>query len=209
MTKNKINGVKFFICLTVLITVIISVYFLVGYLKKEKLFFYATGNNKKAILNSTWNMTFQEIERVNKCKLKEQYTFVMFEQGINTLLNTDRIKYKKIDALNLWGYNAELTYEFFDNRLFRYTLIGKVDSPIIFDSIVGNNIGVKFNKNTNDSIKFENTVVKDSVTIIFKQFDITNAETEIEHRFIIEGTYLPILNEILQVAKKDRKSIIH
>lgn len=85
--------------------------------------FYATGTNDKAFMNSTWEMSVNEVERANNAE------FI----GVNTLLclfgvrEFDSIEHRIMcyqdDDVYLFGNKSEVTYFFFDNRLFEYDLI--------------------------------------------------------------------------------------
>ncbi|MFP5081278.1 hypothetical protein [Pedobacter sp. JCM 36344] len=206
MNKKVLKSMLAFI---VIIAIVVSFLFLNEYWKEEKLFIHKTGYNKKAILNSTWNMSSKEVERANKLKLKKGLTFVFFEPGLNKLLNEKRITAKKIDDFNLWTFTSELTYDFFDDRLFRYSFIGELAEPNSFDSIAVNNLKNRYGKMIKDTNQFGGNFLKDSVSVEYSQFNIENSKNETEHRFLIKVTYLPIFNEIVRESENEQNSILN
>lgn len=105
--KDIINMIKKIIKWTGIIaisaSVLIGLFFLNRHIKNEKLLFYSSGTNKKAILNSTWNMSYKEVERVNEGKLKDGISLACIENGLKNLLNTNRFNTKTVESMNLWS----------------------------------------------------------------------------------------------------------
>lgn len=207
MKKLKFKYSKCFFVLLMLSVITAGIILVDNYLKVEKLFFYKTGTDKKAILNSTWNMSAKEVERANKTKLDDEYTFVLFDDELNKLLDPDRITAKINKTMNLWAHTSELTYDFFDDRLFRYRLIGQVDEPAKFDSIVKHNLYERYGDIKRNNDKFGGTFLKDSVFVKYSQFDVDGKNNTLEHRFLIEVTYQPLFIEISKVARAEQSSI--
>lgn len=204
---NFLRKIKkwFFVLLVSLLTV--SGFLLLNkFFKEENLFIYETGMDKKAILNSTWNMSFKEVERANKIKLKKGISFASFDAGLNKLLDLNRITAKKTEDFNLWAFNSELNYDFFDNRLFRYSLIGEVYNSAEFDSIAVTNLKKKYGEMLKGGMQYGGSFLKDSVSVEYSQFDIEN---EKEHRFLIKVTFLPIFNEITKKSENEQNSILN
>ncbi len=51
---------------------------------------------------------------------------------------------QQVDNMNFWTADTELTYDFFDDRLFRYRLLGEIFNQIEFDSIVVKNLQLTY-----------------------------------------------------------------
>ena len=168
---------------------------------------YKTGIEKKAILNSTWNMSSKEIERANNVKLRDNNMILFFEPVLEMILDHSRISSKKGEAINLWSYSAELTYDFFDDRLFRYTLMGQAGYPDVFDSVALLNLGIVFGNFIPDSTQYKGKFIKDSVLVEYCQFNIADKEDAPENHFVIEVSYQPIYYEIIRTAKENQNSI--
>lgn len=209
MKKKILKFLKWTFFLVIIVAIGAGLFFFNKHLREEKLFIYKNGTDKKAILNSTWNMLWKEIERANQCKLKDGLTFTFFEPGLNALLDEKRITAKQIDEINLWTYSAELDYDFFDDRLFRYRLLGKVYEPNEFDSVAIKNLSLSYGTFIKDSTQYCGKFFKDSISVEYRQFDMDSKEQEKEHRFLIEVTYLPTFNEIVRTAEKEQQSIFH
>jgi len=207
MKKKLFKIIKWSLIFLMTFAIITGLFFVNKYWKNEKLFYYKKGTNKKAILNTTWNMSYKEVERANNCKLKEGFTFTFWEPGLNNLLDQKRITAKEVKEINLWTFNAELSYSFFDDRLFRFTLLGETYNPNKFDSIAIANLELTYGKIIKDSTRFDGKFLKDSIFVEYRQFDIESNEQKQEHRFLIEVTYQPIFNEIVRIAKKEQQSI--
>lgn len=183
-------------------------------LQDEKYFPYATGTKIKAIMKTTWGMSLKEIERVNPGKLNQSLNFSMFDFPKFNFHNQNRIKYYKSENINLWGYYPELTYDFFDDQLFSYTLVGDVYEKEKFDSLVQfiffsksckplNELVINFKKELsikNDSMNnnFHNICWRDSTLIIYNNSNNT---------FSIEAFYYPIYQNIKYNSELEQESI--
>lgn len=86
--------------------------------------FYATGTNDKALLNSTWEMSANEVERANHTEFMVTSESLICS-AISYLGGYETVQ-KRIecpeDEIYLFGTKADVMYMFFDNKLFRYEL---------------------------------------------------------------------------------------
>jgi hypothetical protein len=208
MKKNIFKILKWTGAFLLLVSIGTGFYLMNQHLKTEKLYFYETGTDKKAILNSTWNMSQKEVERANNTNLKEGFTLAFLEKGLNGLLSSQRItSQESTETINLWTEDATISYEFFDDRLFRYWLVGKTLNKHFFDSTAIRNLELSYGKIKRDTTLYGGSFFKDSVSVKYSQFDIETKEKRQEHRFVIEVTYSPIFNEIIRTANKEQNSI--
>jgi hypothetical protein len=220
MTKINRKIVKLTISITIIVSSLLGLFYLNKHIKNENLLFYKTGSSKKAILNSTWNMSFKEVERVTEGKLKDGITLARVENGLKNLLNSKRFDTKTVESMNLWSYDAKVNYDFFDNRLFRVRLLGEIFNPKEFDNIVIKNLGQSYGEYFKDTIPFyvnllgdsiplqyAGKFLKDSVSVEYRQFEILDNKNRKEHRFHIEITNLSIFNEIIKIGINEQKSI--
>lgn len=112
--KMKLLGIVAVIVLTSICGV-----FLNAYLSNNSLLMYSTGNGEKAFLKATWKMSPREIERANNVSLSKPDIDVgnLFAPEV-----TNRGRYTSLTHKDvfLWGYIAEVEYDFFDNMLYQY-----------------------------------------------------------------------------------------
>ncbi|MBI1803523.1 MAG: hypothetical protein HY033_12840 [Ignavibacteriae bacterium] len=119
-------------------------YILNGYLRQEKRWFYATGTSEKAFLNSTWEMSQQEVERANG-KLLTNPQYDLSGLGKPETIDFERYKMKSMSDMRLWGIFCKVDYEFFDDKLFEYTIyFTDVHNREYLDSIITSNISKKY-----------------------------------------------------------------
>ncbi len=212
MDANKIF--KRTIVILILLCMSIVIYYTNYLINKDNYILNGNTINKKSIMNAYWNMPFKEVQRVNNCKFKIEIPFP--NDFYTSLINKDSYKaYLDCRTISLWSYNTEISYEFYNDRLCKYGIIGKVDNPVIFDSIAIKNLSLHYGKfkRSTTLVKGQTTLkgcfLKDSVLVEYKQFDIENENKINEHRFIIEVTYQPIYYEIKRKIEDDEKSIFN
>jgi hypothetical protein len=119
------------VSIVLIIVSTLGVFFLNRYLKNESLFFYATGTNEKAFLNSTWKMSPKEVQRANKGFLNKKVDDIYL--GLKPeLIDIKRFTAYEQDDISLWGLNVNVEYFFFDNMLYAYRI---TDDSIHYSNI--------------------------------------------------------------------------
>ena len=129
----------------ILLLIILTILFL----EDNKMLFYATGTKSKAFINSTWEMSPQEIERSNKIKLQPvKYDLLpispLYEDDYPAVFNSKRYKTLFNEDLKLWGFPARIEYAFFDNKLFEYTIIIKTYDHQKINNLIYSSISKKY-----------------------------------------------------------------
>lgn len=118
---------KRFAIFFLVVVILVIIFGFNHYLRVNNLVFYATGSKDKAFLDVTWRMSPKEIERVNKTPLTSTFYLFHLDQPskykYSNVVNGKRYRYLKQDGhITLWGFNTEVKYAFFDNKLFEYTI---------------------------------------------------------------------------------------
>ena len=202
---KRISVIIFLIC------IIVGLYFLNSHLKAERLFIYATGSDEKAILNSTWKMSIKEIERANNCKLTEDAVPSPDEilDDLKYIIDHGRFVSKKGCDINIWGYDREVIYDFFDDQLFRIRILDNVFNKQEEDSLIVSNLKEKFgNFNKSKDDNYGGTFSTTSVNVDYRQFSYTRDEAnKIVDRLIITLTYKPLYEQIKATSEKEQKNI--
>jgi hypothetical protein len=189
----------------------VGLYFCNTHLKTERLFIYAKGSDQKAILNSTWQMSVKEVERVNNCELTEDAVPSPDEVlgDLKYIIDYRRLLSKKGCDINIWGNDREVIYDFFDDQLFRIRIFDNVFNRREEDSIIVSNLKEKFgtfNKSKDDN--FGGTFSNSSVNVEYRQFSYTSdGENKTVDRLIISLTYKPLYEQIKMISEKDQKNI--
>ncbi len=111
----------------------------VKFMWEEKYLFFATGSMEKAILNSTWLMSPKEVSRSNNARLKKEdidawVQYLLYPR----ILNVNRYAEYAQKDIWLWGVESEIKYQFFDNKLFGFTLI--MNPPVVLRKGEGNKL---------------------------------------------------------------------
>jgi len=70
---------KYTITLVISILLLIGIYLGNNYIREERLFFYSTGSDIKAFVNSTWEMSEKEIDRV--CSISFEDAFKVYKDS--------------------------------------------------------------------------------------------------------------------------------
>ena len=94
------------------------------YLQANNLLFFATGTKEKAFLNTTWSMSPNEIRRATGMPLLFSRNERLWERyrelfGPHVM---DKKRFQEMEQRDfyLWGHIAEVTYHFFDHKLYEY-----------------------------------------------------------------------------------------
>src|SRR5258708_18940777 len=90
-----------------------------AYLKTDNRFIYATGTRDKAFLKATWKMSPREVQRANQTTLVEESEAISRIFGPDVLDKSRLTEYIQSN-ISLWGWDAKVHYEFFDNMLYEY-----------------------------------------------------------------------------------------
>ena len=106
----------------VVIILVVGAGYLNYYLKTNNYLFYATGTNEKAFINSTWEMSVDEVVRANNAELIKGGALTCLLGIIEFDSIEHRILCYEDDDASLFGNKAEVIYFFFDNRLFEFNL---------------------------------------------------------------------------------------
>lgn len=131
------------------------------FLRKEKMLFFSTGTNIYAFYNSTWEMSSKEVEKNNKCILELDsglFSLTLHfpthpEIKANMLLNEERLIGKKCSNQKVFGYNTDIYYGFFDDKLYKVRIEGKSYDQEEFDSIIILNLEKYYGKVQRDSTR--------------------------------------------------------
>ncbi len=195
-------------CILILLTIIILNF----YLKDSNRLFYSTGTDIKAFLNSTWEMSPNEINRVNETTLQKPNTsFIRFlpDAGIPHILKRDRYHTLEQIDINIWGNSAKVEYGFFDNKLFQYSLSVTAYSDD-YNKISNNIINQLENKyGKGKSIKHKYFLVKlEWITDILKiEYWIYKNDKENKYSINVQYEYIPMLNKIGEISEREIEKI--
>jgi hypothetical protein len=107
------------------------------YLQANNLLFFATGTKEKAFLNTTWSMSPNEIARATGLplllprneKVAELSRLLFFPH----VMDKKRFQEMEQRDFHLWGHTAEVTYYFFDHKLYEY-LVSITSGTALLDS---------------------------------------------------------------------------
>lgn len=177
------------------------------YLSGRHLFIYATGTSDKAFLNATWKMSPQEIERVNRTSLSDSPTWFLIPLELEV---TDQGRHKAFvqKDVSLWGRNAEIDYQFFDNMLYGYDIsftAYNLDEPHkeILETLRGQfGAGKEEERKRADIIyRFEWDTEKQTVS-----YHMWKDEKEKSYHVNIRALYKPFYRQIEEIAKNEKKA---
>ena len=185
------------------------------------------------MLNSTWKMSRNEVERVNNCRLKQKkrnsYKFD-FSGRQKELYQRDAF---------FWGHHTDIKYYFFDDMLYKYEFMiyggmaylaidetEKIQNHRLevknINTLILKNLQNKFGKedtNTKDKDKNKDNSIQTTYKWIFKNQKITykfnywdsrnvskkgKDYMDIRYIIIIEGVYQPIFNEMNNLIEKEK-----
>lgn len=207
----KIIKKSLYIIITIFI--IIGVLFLNEFLKEYKYLFYSSGTNKQAFLNSTWEMSPPEIQRANDTNLIYPETDWLREFPIFShypkILNPNCYKTLIQNNLNIWGYDCNVNYYFFDERLFSYSLEFEIGRAALnkttnkITSLISNKHGDYIEKHQDQYLKHFIWKTED-MTVEFKAFDSKNDLT-----IWITYEYLPMLQKINEISEKEENQLFN
>jgi hypothetical protein len=177
------------------------------YLHEQNMWPYSTGISEKAFLNSTWYMSPNEISRSNDAILNNENNPLsdLFAPPV-----VDRERYTELVQTNisLWGENAEVTYRFFDNKLFEYliTLEGGTllrDAHPEITKALGERLGVAHPRPS----KRDDTVHSLSWESPSQRAEYWMLNKKEEGFFVgIKVTYIPAASEIEAIIKQEKES---
>jgi len=217
-----------------------------GYLKDEKLLFYATGTQYKVFLNSTWEMSEKEIERANDTHLTVRKEYVIDFRDVvplphfgntsyglkpsdfpnqslsldmpqfnwfksnpryPTVLNMSRYKGRLQNNITVFGYESQISYSFFDDKLFEYTLIIKESEADKLHKLIFDNISRKYGRGhvqekktyETQSLFWENTNLK-------VDYRLTEQSSS-QFTAVVRFSYKPMFNKIRQEKLKEEKNL--
>ena len=119
--------IKKLINIIVLISLFLTIFALNYYLKENNYLFYATGTNKKAFINATWEMSPNEVRRANNTNLvPAKYRVLknlLYRIGPDDAGEIERYELMESEEHSVqWGFETKVQYVFFDDRLFEYTV---------------------------------------------------------------------------------------
>lgn len=199
----KISGI-----VLLLIIGLVGIYSLNSYLKKERLLIYSKGTNEKAFLNATWKMSIKEVERANGCGLTKGISFAVIEPELNKILDLKRFVSKKSCEINIWGADREVSYDFFDDQLFRVRIYDDILNQGEIDSLIVQSLEPKYGEIIrSENNKYAGKFMTDEVEIDYNQWEYDNEEGKKVKRFRIEITYKPLINEIKSISEKEQNNI--
>ncbi len=230
MKANLKKILKISLLLIVAISLLISIIAINGYLKDEKLLFYATGTQYKAFLNSTWEMSEKEIERANDTYLRSEparfdfsgfdtidgkinppgtyveYNPFILDLHLPKVLNMSRYKKRIQNDITIFGYNSRVRYYFFDDKLFEYTLIIHGLDADKFHKQIYSSISEKFGEGRvqeNENFQIQSVSWENSdLKVDYWLNDILNSFTG-KVRF----SYKPTINKIKQIKLNEEKNL--
>ena len=128
----------------------------------------------KAFLNTVWGMSQSEVEKANKNKLESAPYYFRGLQDMEGsslyITNVDRFKNKVDSNLQLWGHSSKVVYEFFDDKLFQFTVELSGNNSKQLDSLIINNISKEYGKSIvgagpESSFKFERYWQTDKILV--------------------------------------------
>lgn len=212
--------------LAILILLLLTgLYFLNIYLKNNNLLIHATGTNHKAFLNSTWKMSKNEVERANETKFNDSKTSVgeiidcIFNKGLPENYNIkDNISSCYFGRVYFFGNLSDITYYFFENELYQYSLNTQVYGFSDVDYIL-KALKQKFGDQYSEDIQSEQTYYLEWETanenVTFSLNFPKNSLKEDYYKFtdkdqsatvLISVTYLPMIKVIEDKIQKSYDS---
>jgi hypothetical protein len=217
MKKNRLIFIS-----SILIILLGSFWALNDHWKRENKFYYQKGSDVKAIFNVTWEMSKNEIERMNDFILKQGTPFPPEEPYIQ-IQNKKRITHLKISRIiNLWGNNAEIMFDMFDDRLFQIRIFGNYLNETDLITTIENELikiyspeykkpklkpweraKIVYERNSDDESHLLLKSGKDSVRVELNSW----SRYFKNRRYQVKLTYLPFYNEISNIAKIEQNSI--
>jgi hypothetical protein len=176
------------------------------HLKNNNLWFYATGTKDKAFLDSTWKMSYKEVERANNTILGmyEDPFVALGEPAItNPKRFTEYIQYN----LFLWGFPAEVHYTFFDNMLYEYYItlaVYDVEMPYkeILQTLQSQFGEGKVDDERKDLVSWRDWEAKNQKVACWMGKVDGKAN---EYYVSVRSTYQPVLKLIEDTAKGEKK----
>ena len=177
------------------------------YLIENKLYFYATGTNEKAFLNSTWKMSQKEVEKANGAELfapKNQFTCLPPGDFTNPL----RFKALSSEQVSLWGLNAEVTYCFFDDILYSYEIsISEIKDDKLQEKIT-ETLKNRFCEGEAISPKSAAMRLRHlwNLSNQMIEYAIIESDDKRFHNIFIKAQHKPLNEFIQQAARKERES---
>ena len=174
------------------------------YIQQNKYFWFATGTRNKAILNTTWKMSPQEISRVNKTYLVKSDRLILFAPDV---VDQKRIKKLVQKDVFLWGHRTEIVYVFFDEMLYEYYIgITLYDKDIYIDDIM-KALKTKYGKPQDRNKHSDNCLYS---------FDFKSRNQLISTWLIendnktfhagIRANYLPFKNEVEHIIQEEKSN---
>jgi hypothetical protein len=179
-----------------------------AYLKTENRFIFATGTSDKAFLNTTWKMSPHEVERANHAVLTPNEDLWVAVDAPSVM---DPKRYKELlqKDIMLWGHSAQISYSFFDNKLFEYYV-----SLTIYDTDksipeIRATLEQQFGKGKVDIDKSANLVVNLTWNTSKQKIALWSGKNDGENAGYylgIRSTFKPSTQEIDSVIKAEKKS---
>ena len=203
--KSIMKKIMYALVVIVIISCLSASYY---YIKENNYFIYATGSDKKALLNSTWLMSPNEIRRSNNAYLKrDPYKLpplLLLSDNVGPdIVNQERFSYLMQDGLSFWGRPATVDYEFFDNKLYRYYITFRVYDLESTELEVLSSLKGKLGEFKEIESKYYIRKYEWNSNNLFVLFGI-NKITEHEYGFHMMFKYLPFYTEIEKISKVEK-----
>lgn len=206
--KKMIKYLKFLGIVILVLIGISGILFLNHFLKEERLFIYAKGTKEKAFLNATWKMSVREVERANNCNLTHEFNLFVIDPDLNKILDLNRFESKEGCEVNIWGNDREISYDFFDDQLFRVRIYDNILNKREVDSLIVTSLEQKYGKIKRDKENyFAGKFKSNTVEVDYKQWEYSDKENKIIKRFLIEITNIALIEEIKRISDKEQNEI--
>ncbi len=203
--KFKVLGITTLVVLTVISGILVN-----AYLAKNYLFIYSTGTSDKAVLNTTWKMSQQEIERANKTTLSAP-DIDLSGLGAPEVINQNRFRELVQKNVFLWGHISEIKYSFFDNKFYEYYIsLTAYEQEHPYKEILETlrsqfGTGKEVEKKRADIIhSFEWDTEKQSIS-----YWIMSNEDKKTYHVGMRAVYKPFYRQIEEIAHSEKKNVFN
>jgi len=178
----------------------------ISYLVKNNLIYSIS--SEKAILNATWGMSPNEVEKANNAVLSRHELHNIFILVTPDVSEKNRFKFLVQKNRFLFGREAEISYDFFDNKLYRYVVSlninnkGKAENNILGVIRSKHGDGQKTKKTSDDELCSYKWITKKQIV----SYSLYKNKKNEGYKVIIRAIFIPLDKEIKEIAKDEKAS---